>query len=307
MLPAIGAHLSAAGGPEKILSRARAVGAEVLQLFSSNPRQWPRDRLETGELIRLGELARAVRLPLFVHAIYLINLASPDEALRRKASRALGDALFFGALVGAAGVVTHLGSHRGTGFRPACARIARSVAEASEVSRVLLERTGRFDGPPALLLEGSAGGGECVGSTVEELVAIRSAVKELGTEAGLCLDTAHLFASGRTIHTRSGLDALLEEIGDGLGPNTVRLVHLNDSKSAAGSRADRHENLWEGCLGRDGLELWVRHPALRHVPFVLEVPGFDGKGPDRKNLRRAKLMRSQATENISRRQLIRLE
>jgi deoxyribonuclease-4 len=285
----MGAHLSAAGGADKTLLRAHAVGAEVIQLFSSNPRQWPRSRREPAELSSFAERARGARIPLFVHAIYLINLASPDEELRGRSSAALGDALAFGALVGASGVVTHLGSHRGTGFSPARARVARAVAEAFEHSAELIRQAGGGTAEaPALLLEGSAGGGDCVGSSINELAAIRSAV---GDGVGLCLDTAHLFAAGHPIHTPAGLEALLEEIRADVGLDAVRLVHLNDSKSPEGSRADRHENLWEGCIGREGLQGWVRHPLLRDVPFVLEVPGFDGKGPDRKNLRRAKLMR----------------
>jgi deoxyribonuclease-4 len=142
-----------------------------------------------------------------------------------------------------------------------------------------------------LLLETSAGGGDSLGRSPAELGRLVRGLDRAGVPAGVCLDTAHLFAAGYPVHLEQGLEALLEELGAEVGLDRVGLVHLNDSRSGLGSLADRHENLWEGRIGRKGLAGWVCHPALREVPFVLEVPGFDGRGPDRRNLGRARRLR----------------
>ncbi len=286
-LPLVGAHVSVAGGLDKVVPRARRIEAEVVQIFPSNPRQW---RCPEPSPEALGPFRQALRragLPLFVHTIYLINLASPDPALRTRSAAALGHALRFGALAGAAGVVTHIGFHRGEGFERALGRVASSVRQARQLAGPAGEEL------PPLLLETSAGSRGSLGGTPEELGRL---VEALPGEAGVCLDTAHLFAAGLPIHTPEGIERLLAEIDACVGLDRVGLVHLNDSRSPLGSRSDRHENLWEGKIGREGLALWVRHRRLRPVPFVLETPGFGQEGPDRRNVRRAKLLRKDPGE-----------
>ncbi len=275
-----------AGGLASSLERARKIGAEALQVFPSNPRQWRRPGYSAAELRSYRDALAREGKPLAVHTVYLINLASPDPELRQKSSRALADALVFGARAGARGVVTHVGSHRGEGFDAALGR----VASAAQGALALAAAEAAPEALPRLLLETSAGGTGSVGGTPGELGRL---LAELPDTAGVCLDTAHLFAGGYPIHTRDGCEAFLSELDRRVGLARVGLVHLNDSKSDLVSRRDRHENLGEGAIGRAGLGLWVRHPALRHVPFVLETPGFDQEGPDRKNLARAKRLRAQ--------------
>jgi deoxyribonuclease-4 len=285
--PRIGAHVSVAGGLLRALERARRIGAEALQVFPSNPRQWLRPAYPEEELGRFRAALGRSKKPLAVHTIYLINLASPEAELRRKSARALADALTFGARAGARAVVTHVGSHRGDGFEAALGRVSAAVREA-------LERAAAEAAPrplPPLLLETSAGSAGSVGASPEELGRL---LAELPETAGVCLDTAHLFAAGYPVHTRHGCDGFLADLDRRVGLARVGLIHLNDSRSALGSRRDRHENLGEGAIGAEGLALWVRHPALRAVPFVLETPGFDDQGPDRKNLETAKALRRRA-------------
>ncbi len=279
--------MSAAGGLHRVLPRARRIEAEVVQIFPSSPRQWRPGSADPRAIRAFGEELAAAGVPLFLHTIYLINLASPDPQLRHRSARSLGDALAFGARAGAAGVVTHLGSHRGDGFEAALGRVAETVAEARARARASLA-DGGGTGLPPLLFEASAGGRGTVGGTPEEL---GSLLRAAGGEVGVCLDTAHLLAAGYAIHTEEGLTAYLRELGTDVGLDRVGLVHLNDSKTACGSRSDRHENLWEGELGRAGLGLWVGCEEFRTVPFVLETPGFGNQGPDRKNVRRAKVLR----------------
>jgi deoxyribonuclease-4 len=127
-----------------------------------------------------------------------------------------------------------------------------------------------------------------------DLTELARLLAELPGDGGLCLDSAHLFAAGVPVHTAAGVDRLAADLDALAGPGAVRLVHLNDSKKEFGSLHDQHENLWQGRIDRAGLTAFLGHPAFREVPFILEVPGIDGHGPDRLNIRRAKLMRRQA-------------
>jgi deoxyribonuclease-4 len=283
--PPIGAHVSIAGGLDRVLPRARKIEAEVVQIFPSNPRQWRSPSPSRPPLEDFGGALRSAGVPLFLHTIYLINLASPDLSLRQRSAAALADALVFGAHAGASGVVTHIGHHRGEGFPAGVAYVAETVAMA---------RTRAADeaGPtalPPLLLEVGSGSRRSLGNDPGEIAVL---LDRLPADTGVCLDTAHLFAGGHPVHTAAGLEEFLGAMAEQLGRGRIGLVHLNDCGSALGSRRDRHENLWEGGLGREGLRLWVRHPQLRQVPFVLETPGFSQEGPDLRNVRRAKRLRA---------------
>lgn len=284
-LPRIGAHVSVGGGLERVWGRLRNIGAEAAQVFPSNPRQWRRPTYPPEVLRDFKEVLGRAGVPLFAHTIYLINLASPDARLRRRSSSALADALVFGVHAGSAGIVTHVGSHRGEGFERARGRVLDALEEARALA---CSELGADAGVlPPILLESGAGSSGTVGSP-DELACL---LEEAGSGVGFCLDTAHLFAAGLPVHTAEGLDELLSDLDQRIGLRRLGLVHLNDSKAEFGSRRDRHENLWEGFLGREGLGRWVRRPELREVPFVLETPGFGQEGPDRKNVRRAKILR----------------
>lgn len=263
------------------VEKARSISAELIQIFPSNPRMWRPAAYSPEDVQAFARALERSGLQLFLHAIYLINLASPDPALRRRSARALAETFRFASACSALGVVIHVGSHHGDGFETALPRVIETVAEAREAS----------GGDPVLLVESSAGGGNSVGGSLWELSRL---VDVLPGSTGICLDTAHLFAAGHPLHTPAGLEALVDELaGLGLLP-TLGLIHLNDCSTALGSHHDRHADLWEGRLGRAGLELILGHPTFRQTPFVLEVPGADGHGPDRRNVRRARLMRRTA-------------
>lgn len=286
-LPRIGAQVSTAGGLLNAVKRATDVRAEVVQVFSGNPRQWRAYEYSDEQLEGFRDALEEGKLLLFVHAIYLINMAGPDSALRDRSTEALAECLAFAARTGAAGVVTHVGSHRGDGFETALPRIREAVLRAQEAAIA----TCGMEGLPPLLLESSAGGGDSVGRDPTELGSMLECLADSPTPVGLCLDTAHLFAAGLAVHTSSGLGSLIAALSTSGCLEEVRLIHLNDCRTAFGSRSDRHENLGEGGLGSAGLAGVVRHPAFRLSPFVLEVPGFDGHGPDAENMRRARAMR----------------
>jgi deoxyribonuclease IV len=320
-LPVIGAQLSTAGGFAPVPQRALDVGAEAVQIFNTNPRIWRPRVPAPGEMEAFVAGLRAHNLRLFVHSVYLINLASPDDALRRRSAAALADALAMGALAGAEGVVTHIGSHRGTDVEEAAKRVVGSIAvavglaeeslvaratagtgaEAGAVTATAPSGDTRGSGRPslpALLLETGTGAGNTLGGRLEELSALLSLEGAVGLAGrlplGVCIDTAHLFAAGYAVHEDAGLEDFIHRLRTLGLLERIGLVHLNDSKIPFAVRRDQHENLGEGLIGYDGLARVVRHPALAHVPFVLEVPGADGHGPDAANVALAKRMRSGA-------------
>jgi deoxyribonuclease-4 len=315
-LPLIGGQLSTAGGWSHVPDRAVAVAAEVVQVFSSNPRIWPVTPPDVDALATLSASLRADRIPLFIHAVYLINPASPDFDLRSRSVAALAHALLTGALAGAAGVVTHLGSHRGEGFEKAAPWVAESLTLARRgAEQSLAELSADTSGGicvgagtklPTLLLETSAGSGATVGATLEELQTLLGLLADAGapaaaahsgsaeSQSGLCLDTAHMFAAGYALHQQRGLAALVDELQQRDLLHRVGLVHLNDSASLFASKRDRHANPGEGELGYEGLARLVRHTAFAPVPFVLEVPGSEGHGPGLAEIALVKRMRQGA-------------
>jgi deoxyribonuclease-4 len=299
--PLVGAQISTAGGFDPVPERAVAIGAEVVQLFSSNPRMWQARSPGPEDCAALAAGLRKHRLPLFFHTIYLINLASPDEQLRLRSSAALSHSLVTGALAGAAGVVTHVGSHKGDGFGSAVERVVDCIRMAGELARASLTEQGHGPLLPSLLLETGAGAGTIVGSRLEELAALVDALasrpqlsRPHTPDIGLCLDTAHMFAAGYPLHEGKGLDSLVDELRGRDLLARVALIHLNDSAAPFASNRDRHENPGDGYLGYDGLARVVRHEALAQIPFVLEVPGADGRGPDAANVALVKSMREEA-------------
>lgn len=280
----MGAHLPLGQGMVRAAERARAIGADSLQLFADNPTAWRRRETLPAELpafrARVAELGLG---PLAIHAAYLVNLAGPDPDLFERSVGVLSRELAVAPAFGARFVNVHVGSHRGAGVVAGIARLADGVA------RVLAEAP---EGPDAamLILENSAGSGDSLGTSVDELARIFDAIDERGVAAarvGLCLDTAHLWGAGVAIGTAEDVDALVEAIAARIGLERVSMVHLNDSKAAFASRADRHQHLAAGEIGGDGLARVLTHPRLAHVAYYLETPGMD-EGYDAVNMARAR-------------------
>jgi len=264
--------------------RARTIGADSLQIFADNPTAWRRRAELPGELpafrARVAELGLG---PVAIHAAYLVNLAGPDPDLFERSLGVLSRELGVAPAYGARFVNVHVGSHRGAGVEAGIARVAEGVA------RVLAEAPA---GPDAatLVLENSAGGGDGLGTSVDELARILDAIAARGVAAdrvGLCLDTAHLWGAGIAIGTAEDVDALVEAIVARIGLQRLSMVHLNDSKAAFASRADRHQHVGAGAIGGDGLARILTHPALAHVAYYLETPGMD-QGYDAINIGRAR-------------------
>lgn len=241
---------------------AEAVGAEVIQIFVANPRAWARAAEDPAEVSLLRERTMRAGMPVFAHAPYLINVASPHPELRERSAEAISYSLRRAAQVGAAGLVVHTGSAAGADRDAALGR-------ARECLLPVLDSIG--PGDPDLLLEPMAGQGTMLCAAVAEIGPYFNAIG-WHPRAAICLDTCHLFAAGHDLAAPNGVEDMLAELS-AVAPGRLRLCHANDSKDPCGSRRDRHEAIGRGRLGLAPFEALLRHPATARVPFVVETPG----------------------------------
>ena len=281
-----GAHVKASGGVWTAVERGETLGASAIQFFAGSPRTWKPQLYRPDDAARFREArdASALRFAV-IHTIYLINLATANEDFYEKSVVALVGAVTAAEQLGVEAIVTHIGSHQGAGFETGLARVREALLRA-------LDEVG--DSRVRVLIENTAGAGGTMGETVAEIGAMIDSVD--GDERlGVCLDTAHLLESGHELRTADGLDELLNSFDQAIGLERLVMVHLNDSKTALGSNRDRHENIGEGEIGREGMRLIVNHPAFNDIPGILEVPGYDGEGPDRANLDTLRELRGKET------------
>ncbi len=277
-----GAHVKASGGVWTAVERGEELGVEAIQFFAGSPRTWKPQLYRDSDAARFREqrAASALRFTV-IHTIYLINLATVNEEFYDKSVVALVGAVTAAEQLGVEAIVTHIGSHQGAGFDAGLARVREALLRA-------LDEVG--DSRVRLLLENTAGAGGTMGVTFAELAAMIAATG--GDERlGVCLDTAHLLASGHELRTAEGLDATISSFAGTVGLERLVMVHLNDSKTALGSNRDRHENIGEGEIGREAMRLIVDHRAFADIPGILEVPGYDGQGPDAANLETLRALR----------------
>jgi deoxyribonuclease-4 len=277
----IGAHVSASGGVDKAIDRAQDIGAEAIQIFSGAPQAWRRKDHKPQEVEAYkSKVAETGIAPAFIHGVYLVNLATSNQELLAKAVDALTHDMNVCHLLGAKGVIFHIGSHRGAGFDAVFPQVVDSVRRI--VAATPLDTW--------LILENSAGMGDAIGSKFAELGAI---MREAGSDrVKVCLDTQHAFASGHNLKTADGVAAAMDEFDREIGLAGLVAVHANDSKCPLGGGVDRHENIGEGHIGHDGFEAIMAHGSFQNVPLLLEVPGGEKKGPDQPNVEALKAIRA---------------
>jgi deoxyribonuclease-4 len=271
----IGIHTSIAGDVTGALELAHGLGANALQIFSSSPRMWARgsSRIAETDAIRFRARRKELALgPLVIHANYLINLASPNPVLRTQSVQAFHQEIVRGMALGADFLVVHPGSRLESSVDAGVAAIAESLKQAARGLKL---------GELRILLENTAGQGSSLGSRFEELKAVLDACPSL--PVGICIDTAHLFAAGWDIRKAEGLESALRHIEGTVGLDRVRVIHMNDSKMALGSRVDRHEHIGKGKIGLDAFREILRHPLLAACAFILETP-IDKPGDDKRNV-----------------------
>lgn len=271
--PVIGAHVSSAGHIDLAIDRAVELGAEMVQIFGGAPQTWRRKTHPESDIAAFREKAAEHAIgPNFIHGVYLTNLATADAEHLQKGIDTLTADMRLGSALGVAGVIFHVGSHKGLGFDQYLAQMAGAMRRVLD------------DSPDdiALCIENNAGTSNSVGSSFVEIGRLIDAVGS--DRMQVCLDTCHAFSAGYDLADGEGLELAMAEFEKEIGLDRLVAVHANDSKTPLGSGRDRHENIGWGSIGVDGFRQLMAHPAFAGTAWMLEVPGFEGGGPDELNL-----------------------
>ena len=286
----IGAHVSTAGGLAQAHQRGVELGCEAIQVWGQSPRQWHPSRWKDDDIAAFRErMSDGPIKSVVIHSIYLINCASKDRDIRRKSATSLIHALRTGDEIGADGVVLHPGSAKGEPNEEALPRVAELVKHA-------LDESDRC----RLLLENTAGAGDTIGRTFEELAGL---IKLGGRRKriGVCLDSCHLLASGFDITTAGKLAEVIDGCVTTAGLDRVRCLHMNDSQAPLGSNRDRHAPPGDGELGPRGCGAFLSEPRFEGLPVLFEGPGVEGKAPARADIDRMKELRRNGLRSRKRR------
>jgi deoxyribonuclease-4 len=273
----IGLHVSIAGKIWESLERAKALGCDTMQIFSRNPRGWNVSGLDRADIERFLALKKDYDItPVVVHIPYIINLATPDDALYRKSIKAYIEDIARADELGAEYFVTHLGSHTGSGEDNGIARFSKALDGIIRKARPKL----------TILLENTAGSGDSIGYDFRHLNRIIESLSD-PRRVAVCLDTAHAFEAGYDIKTKAGLSKTMKNFDRLIGLDRIKVVHFNDSLSPGSSRVDRHQHLGKGSLGLEALGRIINYPALRGAAFIMETPK-ESERDDVRNLKVAK-------------------
>jgi deoxyribonuclease-4 len=248
---------------------AEELGCETIQIFVNNPTSWrtpaprqaPPGKLDTGTAFAQAAQERGLA-PIVVHAPYLINLASPDDAIYEKSAILLSQTAERAALFGARYVVFHIGSHRGAGVAAGMARIAEGLKHLLPT----------LPAGVMLLLENDVGAGHELGNRLENLAGVLDALPDATEQVGICLDTAHLWGAGYGLSTAEEIEQLLADVDRLIGMTRLRVLHLNDTKTALGGHRDVHARIGEGIIPQAGFRALLTHRAMQDVTVVLETP-----------------------------------
>lgn len=267
-----GVHISTAGNLPKTPARAKMLGADAIQIFAGSPRTFKQPAYGPELAAAFKQACSDEGLPAFIHMMYLTAYGTPDARMRRLSIDAAVQTMKNAEALGVAGVVTHMGSHKGAGMAAIMENLRDALLEVVEPVKTT-----------KLLLENSAGAGNNVGNSISELADIYESV-DRDVRIGFCLDTAHLFASGYDIRNEDGWKAVLDEFDAKIGLDKLGCIHLNDSKVDLDAKRDRHENIGQGFIGEAGFKVILNEPRLKGQFGLLEVPGIEGKGPDKANL-----------------------
>lgn len=273
-MPRIGAHVSTAGGLNNAIINAKNIGANCIQIFSSAPQQWKGAQKTHEEKFGFKKAVKEAEIfPIFIHGTYLINFASDNKGIVDKSINCLTSDLIFAFEIGANGVIFHFGSYP-EGWK----------GKRKELTQLFKKIISTTPSETLIIIENAAGSGVKIGSTLEELAMMRDDINSARIK--FCIDSAHAFAVGYDLSNVVGVNNYIIQVQKILEWDEVVAIHLNDSKVPLGKGVDRHENIGEGCIGSEGLKTFVTHPVVSNQPLILEVPGFENKGPDVENIRR---------------------
>jgi len=272
----LGAHMSIAGGLPEAVARASSVGATALQVFVKSASQWRARPLAPGEAeaFRTATGAAGLAGHVLAHSSYLINLASPDDALWERSTAAFVEELQRCALLAIPWLVVHPGSHMGAGEEAGLARLAAALDVALEAPAT--EGAG-------VLLEITAGQGRSLGGTFEQVAQVLDRVRQRA-RVGACFDTCHALAAGYEFRDAVSYGETFAHLDATIGLPRLRAFHLNDSRGALGSRVDRHAHIGRGEVGLETFRLLVNDRRFRGLPMVIETEKGDDLAEDRENL-----------------------
>ncbi len=270
-----GAHVSSSGGISNAIDRAEALGCDAVQVFTQSPRMWRPTQHAPEQVTRFRERRQEAGIGAVVcHALYLVNLASPDPVVYEKSRTAMRASLEAAGAIGAEGVVFHVGSHLGSGFEASLERVVPALRELLDLTTDDLW----------LLMENCAGAGGTICRSTDEMASLFDAL-DRHPRLGVCLDSCHWHVSGIDVTDGAVLDAAVAELDERIGLERLRCIHVNDTAAELGSNRDRHASIGEGLLG-EKLGVFLAHPAFQGLPAILETPGPDGRGPDAVEVRR---------------------
>lgn len=284
----LGAHLSIAHGFAAACEEAQKIGCSTMQIFTKSNRQWKAKDLDPKEVALYLEAQKVTKItPVVAHACYLINIGSPDNDIRAASIQALVIELDRCATLNIPYLIVHPGSHVKSDETACLERIADALNEVISLDH---HKT------TTILLETMSGQGSTVCYTFEQLASIR---KRIHNEKlfGICLDTCHIFAAGYDIRTKQGYTNVFQMYGDILGLETIKTIHLNDSKKACGSRIDRHAHIGKGDIGTEVFKLLLNDERFFAIPKIIETP-IDDQGGHEMNLKFLKSLITEETRSL---------
>lgn len=277
----IGAHVSTSGGLPKAVERGVETGSTAIQIFNQSPRMWRPTKYSAEDFAAFREaMADSPVEAVVIHAIYLINPGTFDDELHEKSLTALTHALSVGDGIGASGVVLHPGPvMKGQEYGPTIKNIAKTcqaALKATDECKLLLE---------------NAAGKNAVGAKFEHLSDLIDLL-DGDSRVGVCIDSCHSHAAGYDVRSIEAVTETVDALDKAVGIDRLGAIHLNDSRDEYGSHRDRHDNLGEGFIGKDGIAAFLSEPRFEDLPVLLEVPGSDKDGPSDKDVKTAWKLRA---------------
>ena len=274
----IGLHVSISGSIDKAVDNAIERECNAFQIFTRNPRSWFAKDLEPEEAKKFKEKLKASkidRMAICAHMPYLPNLSSPEDDGYQKSIKSMIKEVERCDKLGIPYLVTHLGSHKGSGEENGMKRLTDALNKVAETKADV-----------TILLENTAGQKNSVGSDFKQLAQIFSKCKP-AKKFGICLDTCHAFVAGYDLRTKNAVKKAMKEFDDAVGIQHLKILHLNDSKGELNSNRDRHDHIGLGEIGKEGLSEIIKIMNKYEIPIVLETP-IDERRDDFGNIKQAK-------------------
>jgi deoxyribonuclease-4 len=277
MTKRIGIHLGTAGGASNAVERAREIGANTFQIFSSSPRMWRAPKVDPKQAARMKELRAALDVgPLAIHTSYLVNVCSQSDEVRLKSIEAFRGEIERALVFGAEYLVLHPGSWKGLTRDEGLKLAADSIARA--IDGLAWQGTGFH-----ILIENTAGAEFSLGGSFEQVAELVERLKACAP-VGVCLDTCHTHVAGYDLVSAEGYAETMAKIAGTVGFDAVRVWHCNDAKAARGSKLDRHEHIGQGTMGVEPFRRLLNDERFAHAAFIAETP-VDEPGDEERNVR----------------------